>query len=267
MDDLDGGFSRNVIVALSRKVDPTTATTVASVVAASGGIVPSATNVATTTVNTVMQRVDMSFGPFHHHAMVPTQVTSVVALPNAAIIGHAAMGAGIASAAVFALKLGWDLFQYARGNISPKELKMRTIKSFVSNASVCGFGIGGSAIGTMILPGVGTIVGGIVGSIIGAGLSMLVNKKIDKNSGQNYSQFDFDLPDNPQGPQQILKEAALMFGFKQKYLKDPKIFNIKAVKRRYKKLATEFHPDHHGNHQLFIEFHTNYTILLKYLNE
>ena len=73
-----------------------------------------------------------------------------------------------------------------------------------------------------------------------------------------------DIPDDPQ---KVLQEAALMFGFKEKYLKDKKVFNVESVKRRYKALAKEFHPDYHGNHELFIEFHTNYTILLQHIKE
>mmetsp|Transcript_23369 Transcript_23369/g.28641 ORF Transcript_23369/g.28641 Transcript_23369/m.28641 type:complete len:427 (-) Transcript_23369:61-1341(-) len=246
LDVLDGGFSRRIIIALSENINPSTANSILSGIAVSGGIITGATNVATTSASTVMG----------------TQLATV-----SGMVGAASVGAGIASAATFAVKLGWDLYQYSKGNISGKELKRRTVKSFVLNASVCSCGIGGAAIGTMIVPGVGTVVGGIIGSIIGAGLAIFANKKIDKKSGQNYSQFnntDFDLPDNPQ---QILKEAALMFGFKEKYLKDKKVFNITAVKRRYKALAKEFHPDHHGNHQLFLEFHTNYTILLTHLKE
>ena len=176
----------------------TAANTAASTLGGVVSAIPAAANVAqtvtkdvtTTTMKTITERHDViKWGFIHHHYYTTTQVpvtttqtvTEVVPLAKSAIIGNAAIGAGIASAAMFSAKLGWDLIQYSRGNISKTELKQRTIKSFISNGTVCAFSIAGSAIGTACFPGIGTIIGGIVGSLFGAFISWKANKKLDKH--------------------------------------------------------------------------------------
>ena len=206
-DNLDNGFSRNLIVALSKQkiaaVKRAAVKSASSSVSAPCGIIPSALNttttvtkdVTTTTMKTVLQRHDVTkWGFFHHHYYTTThvpvtttqQVTSVVPIAKGTIIGHAAIGAGIASAAMFSLQLGWDFFQYKKSNISKEQLKMRIIKSVTTNGSALAGSITGTAIGTAFAPGVGTAIGAIIGSIVGALASWQANQKWDEYFQQKY---------------------------------------------------------------------------------
>mmetsp|Transcript_23379 Transcript_23379/g.28654 ORF Transcript_23379/g.28654 Transcript_23379/m.28654 type:complete len:423 (+) Transcript_23379:78-1346(+) len=295
-DNIDDGFSRKVVTKLckdknavvlskSSSSSSTTANTAASTLGGVLSSIPAAVNttqtltkeVTTTTMKTITERHDViKWGFIHHHyfttSQVPVtttqQVTSVVPLAKGVVIGHAAIGAGIASAAMFSLQLGWDLIQYKIGNISKNQLKMRTIKSATTNGSVLVSSIAGSAIGTAIAPGIGTIIGGIIGSIAGVIASVGLNKKWDEHFQKKYpdefKNFNMDIPDDPE---KVLKEAALMFGFSERYLDDDNVFNVENVKRSYKANVRLFHPDHHGSHERFVEFQTNYVVLLGYLKE
>lgn len=105
----------------------------------------------------------------------------------------------------------------------------------------------GSSMGTAIVPVVGTIIGGIVGSVIG-GLY----------GGWATNQIVWD---------KKIAAAAKLFAFKRKELKNPNIFNVEMVHKRYKKQVKLYHPDFEGTKEKFIEFNANYKLLLDYAEE
>ena len=82
--------------------------------------------------------------------------------------GRAALGVTILAELAF---LGYDLYSeydlYIRGEISREEFCQRTTSASVGSIGSFGGGSAGAAVGTLIFPGVGTVVGGVIGGLGG----------------------------------------------------------------------------------------------------
>lgn len=66
------------------------------------------------------------------------------------------------------VEFGKDMKGLFSGDIDRKQLAARTSKNVLKGGTTWGGMEGGAAIGTLVLPGVGTVVGGAVGGIAGA---------------------------------------------------------------------------------------------------
>jgi hypothetical protein len=67
------------------------------------------------------------------------------------------------AAVVFAVQGGRTAFQYAVGDIDGAEAGRRTAESAAANVGGVGGAAAGAALGSLIFPGVGTVIGGILG--------------------------------------------------------------------------------------------------------
>ena len=91
-------------------------------------------------------------------------------------VGALSRGAAPVAVGLTVVEVGKDVGRLLQGNMSKKELALKTGKNVVKGGTTWGGMEGGAAIGTLIFPGIGTVVGGALGGIAGAMLGGWVTK-------------------------------------------------------------------------------------------
>lgn len=107
-----------------------------------------------------------------------TNITGAAAANSAAKL---LKGNAISAAATMAVLTMFDVKDIVQGRISSKQMVVNTAKTATTVATGAGGWLSGSALGTLILPGIGTVVGGFLGSLVaGGGSGVIVGKLTDK---------------------------------------------------------------------------------------
>ncbi len=105
-------------------------------------------------------------------------------LTGAAAVNSAAKllkGNVITAAVTTAVMTSFDVKDIVLGRMSGAQLAVNFARTTTTVAGGTAGWVGGSALGTMVLPGVGTVVGGLAGSLVaGGGLGVLMDKTTGK---------------------------------------------------------------------------------------
>lgn len=159
-----------------------------------------------------------------------------------------AEGAAIGAAAMCAVEMLYHTMRYCRGDIASfKEYGYHVFKGV--SASV-GMGLGnwgggslGATVGAAFGP-LGAVIGGIIGGIAGGLLGAHVGREtFDQTFG---SLFDVDEEQNNRA--RLIEKALSLFGYAgADDMENEEIFNVKEIKKRYRKLAKQYHPDKNKN--------------------
>ena len=90
-------------------------------------------------------------------------------------------GNAITAVVTTAVLTSFDVKDIVLGRISGAQLAVNFAKTTTTVVGGTAGWLGGSTVGTMVLPGVGTVVGGLVGSLVaGGGLGVLIDKATGK---------------------------------------------------------------------------------------
>ena len=128
---------------------------------------------------------------------------------------------------VCAIEVGSAVWKFSKGEITSNQFKEKSCKAIVGNLLSFGSQAIGAAIGTAILPGLGTIVGGVIGFLVGAGANFISRKIVA---------IAFD--DEPAQRAGLVIEA---FHFLE--LPAYHLITEKVVAATFRKRALECHPD------------------------
>ncbi len=130
-------------------------------------------------LNPGFQALAKAMGP-KAYAVVANAFRSGSSVSGAAAINSAAKllkGNAISAAVTTAVLTLFDVTDIVRGRISGKQMATNFVKTSSTVAGGTAGWVGGSAVGSLIMPGVGTVVGGFIGSIVaGGGAGFLVDK-------------------------------------------------------------------------------------------
>lgn len=96
-------------------------------------------------------------------------ITSAVAKASAGQTFRSTLRVGAPVAALFFVAEGaLNARRFSKGQITGDEFRRRTVESAATNGGGLVGSAGGAAIGTMILPGVGTVLGALIGGFVGS---------------------------------------------------------------------------------------------------
>ena len=130
-------------------------------------------------LNPGFQALAKAMGP-KAYAVVANAFRSGSSVSGAAAINSAAKllkGNAISAAVTTAVLTLFDVTDIVRGRISGKQMATNFVKTSSTVAGGTAGWVGGSAVGSLIMPGAGTVVGGFIGSIVaGGGAGFLVDK-------------------------------------------------------------------------------------------
>ncbi len=143
--------------------------------------------IAKSSINTMLnpgfQALAKAMGP-KTYAAIANAFRSGSSISGAAAINSAAKllkGNAISAAVTTAVLTLFDVSDIVRGRISGKQMVTNFAKTSTTVVGGTAGWIGGSAVGSLIMPGVGTVVGGLIGSAVaGGGSGSLVDKVIGK---------------------------------------------------------------------------------------
>eukprot|EP01084_Bolivina_argentea_P124290 220242_1 len=123
--------------------------------------------------------------------------------------------------------------------------------------SWAGATIGGSAAGAL-----GIHIGGIPATLIGIALGWLLGKMLGGTVKWMYNAL---VPPVETHEQKIMREALEFLGYEPKDVYRPSKFNEKELKKRFRQLALQKHPDNFltGSHEKFIELKKHHEVLKK----
>lgn len=138
-----------------------------------------------------------------------------------------AIGAGISVAAA-TIEIGYYAAKWCNGTITSHDFKGKAIQAAVGNISAGVIGALGAFLGSLVLPGLGTMIGGIIGGLIGAVVSYGARKHVEWG-------FDWD---EDRKRADIVVEAF-------HYLELPKysLIDDSIVRSCYRKKALQCHPN------------------------
>lgn len=132
-----------------------------------------------TALNPSFQALAKAMGP-KAYAVLANAFRSGGSITGAAAANSAAKllkGNAITAVVTTAVLTMFDVKDIARGRISGAQMAKNFAKTSSTVAGGTAGWVGGSALGSLVMPGVGTVVGGLVGSVIaGGGLGFLVDK-------------------------------------------------------------------------------------------
>ena len=132
-----------------------------------------------TALNPSFQMLAKAMGP-KAYAVLANAFRSGTNISGAAAANSAAKllkGNAITAIVTTAVLTMFDVKDIARGRISGPQMARNFIKNTTTVAGGSAGWVGGAAIGSLVMPGVGTVIGGLFGSIIaGGGLGVLVDK-------------------------------------------------------------------------------------------
>lgn len=118
------------------------------------------------------------------YAALANAFRSGTTLTGGAAINSAAKllkGNAITAVVTTAVLTSFDVKDIVLGRISGAQLAVNFAKTTTTVVGGTAGWLGGSTVGTMVLPGVGTVVGGLVGSLVaGGGLGVLIDKATGK---------------------------------------------------------------------------------------
>lgn len=143
--------------------------------------------IAKSSINTVLrpgfQALAKAMGP-KAYAVIANAFRSGSSVSGAAAINSAAKllkGNAISAAVTTAVLMLFDVSDIVRGRISGTQMVANVVKTSTTVLGGTAGWVGGSAIGSLVMPGVGTVVGGLVGSLAaGGGAGFLVDKVTGK---------------------------------------------------------------------------------------
>lgn len=143
--------------------------------------------IAKSSINTVLnpgfQALAKAMGP-KAYAVIANAFRSGSSVTGAAAINSAAKllkGNAISAAVTTAVLTLFDVSDIVRGRISGRQMATNFAKTSTTVVGGTAGWVGGSAVGSLIMPGVGTVVGGLIGSIVaGGGAGLLVDKVTGK---------------------------------------------------------------------------------------
>ena len=128
------------------------------------------------------------------YAALANAFRSGTTLTGGAAINSAAKllkGNAITAVVTTAVLTSFDVKDIVLGRISGAQLAVNFAKTTTTVVGGTAGWLGGSTVGTMVLPGVGTVVGGLVGSLVaGGGLGVLIDKATGKFFDSRYRQDD-----------------------------------------------------------------------------
>lgn len=143
--------------------------------------------IAKSSINTVLspgfQALAKAMGP-KAYAVIANAFRSGSSVSGAAAINSAAKllkGNAISAAVTTAVLTLFDVSDVVRGRISGTQMVANVVKTSTTAFGGAAGWVGGSAIGSLVMPGVGTVVGGLVGSLVaGGGAGFLMDKVTGK---------------------------------------------------------------------------------------
>lgn len=143
--------------------------------------------IAKSSINTMLnpgfQALAKAMGP-KAYAVIANAFRSGSSVTGAAAINSAAKllkGNAISAAVTTAVLTLFDVSDIVRGRISGRQMATNFAKNSTTVVGGTAGWVGGSAVGSLIMPGVGTVVGGLIGSIVaGGGAGLLVDKVTGK---------------------------------------------------------------------------------------
>lgn len=143
--------------------------------------------IAKSSINTILnpgfQALAKAMGP-KAYAVIANAFRSGSSVTGAAAINSAAKllkGNAISAAVTTAVLTLFDASDIVRGRISGKQMVTNFAKTSTTVLGGTAGWVGGSAVGSLIMPGVGTVVGGLIGSVVaGGGAGFLVDKVTGK---------------------------------------------------------------------------------------
>lgn len=128
------------------------------------------------------------------YAALANAFRSGTTLTGGAAINSAAKllkGNAITAVVTTAVLTSFDVKDIVLGRISGAQLAVNFAKTTTTVVGGTAGWLGGSTVGTMVLPGVGTVVGGLVGSLVaGGGLGVLIDKATRQVLRLRYRQDD-----------------------------------------------------------------------------
>eukprot|EP01084_Bolivina_argentea_P050876 93581_1 len=174
------------------------------------------------------------------------------------ILKNTAEGAGYAAVAMAAVESVYHTIRFCRGEIETGEEYAYHLAKGFSAAAGMGLGnwIGGSigqAIGTIGGP-IGIVLGGLIGGALGG----LFGSMCGRAAFNKVWKEDFTVKQKQTARATLIREALLLFGYVSvNDIENVDIFNERELKKRYRRLAKQYHPDKNdGSVQSHTNFHT-----------
>jgi len=169
----------------------------------------------------------------------------------------AAIGAGIGAAVMAGFEVVLHSYRYWNGDIETfQEYKYHLGKGLSASLGMAAGNwtgtMAGAAVGSLLGP-IGTFIGGIIGGIIGGALGSYAGRKLHGKWVSDEAVFQAQ-----KGREEFIRDALRLFGWiNTDVIKDESKFNENAIRKKYRELAKQYHPDKNGGTlQSHADFHT-----------
>eukprot|EP01084_Bolivina_argentea_P172647 299062_1 len=176
-----------------------------------------------------------------------------------ATIGTAAIGAGIGAAVMAGFEITLHSYRYWNG---PRDIEAwKEYKYNIKRGLTASLGMGlGNWGGTVIgatLGSIGGPIGAIIGGILGGIIGGLVGAKAGRSAFEHFSPDDFIYTEQKK-KEEDTRAALRLFGWMDiNVINDEKRFNENTIRKEYRRLAKQYHPDRNGGTpESHANFHT-----------